>query len=87
MGEDKAAVEMQEELLEQGLFLQAIRPPQFREGPPGFDLIVRDLTREDIDYTIEAGAVGKNTGLFNGECVVCVPEVHRKATWSSFYGI
>jgi 8-amino-7-oxononanoate synthase len=65
VGEDTATVEMQEALLEKGLFLQAIRPPTV---PPGTSrlrfTIVRDLTREDMDYTIEAlSAAGKKQGL------------------------
>ena len=65
VGEDTATVEMQEALLEKGLFLQAIRPPTV---PPGTSrlrfTIVRDLTREDMDYTIEAlSTAGKKQGL------------------------
>jgi len=65
VGEDTATVEMQEALLEKGLFLQAIRPPTV---PPGTSrlrfTIVRDLTREDMDYTVEAlSAAGKKHGL------------------------
>jgi len=65
VGEDTATVEMQEALLEKCLFLQAIRPPTV---PPGTSrlrfTIVRDLTREDMDYTIEAlSTAGKKQGL------------------------
>jgi 8-amino-7-oxononanoate synthase len=65
VGEDTATVEMQEALLEKGLFLQAIRPPTV---PPGTSrlrfTIVRDLSKEDMDYTIETlSAAGKKQGL------------------------
>ncbi|MGD9576744.1 MAG: 8-amino-7-oxononanoate synthase [Syntrophorhabdus sp.] len=65
VGEDKATVQMQEMLLEKGLFLQAIRPPTV---PPGTSrlrfTIVRDLTKEDMDYTLEAlTEIGKKNGL------------------------
>ena len=65
VGEDKVAVEMQEELLVQGLFLQAIRPPTVPGGTSRLRFtVVRDLTREDMNYTIEAlSAVGKKHGL------------------------
>jgi 8-amino-7-oxononanoate synthase len=65
VGEDKATVQMQEMLLEKGLFLQAIRPPTV---PPGTSrlrfTIVRDLTKEDMDYILESlTAVGRKSGL------------------------
>jgi len=65
VGEDKAAVEMQEALLERGLFLQAIRPPTVPSGTSRLRFtVVRNLTREDMDYTLEALTdVGKMNGL------------------------
>ena len=65
VGEDKATVEMQEALLEKGLFLQAIRPPTI---PPGTSrlrfTVVSDLTKDDMDYTLESlTSVGRKSGL------------------------
>jgi 8-amino-7-oxononanoate synthase len=65
VGEDKATVEMQEALLEKGLFLQAIRPPTVPEGTSRLRFtVVRGLTKDDMDYTIEAiSNVGRKGGL------------------------
>jgi glycine C-acetyltransferase len=65
VGEDKAAVEMQEAILEKGLFLQAIRPPTVPAGTSRLRFtVVRGLTKEDMDYTIEVlTEVGRRSGL------------------------
>lgn len=65
VGEDKAAVEMQEALLERGLFLQAIRPPTVPSGTSRLRFtIVRGLTKDDLDFTIGALTdVGRQNGL------------------------
>lgn len=65
VGEDKATVEMQEALLEKGLFLQAIRPPTVPSGTSRLRFtVVRGLSRGDMDYTINAlTAVGRKSGL------------------------
>jgi 8-amino-7-oxononanoate synthase len=65
VGEDKPTVEMQEELLERGLFLQAIRPPTVPSGTSRLRFtVVRGLTKEDMDYTIDALTdVGRKGGL------------------------
>jgi 7-keto-8-aminopelargonate synthetase-like enzyme len=65
VGEDKATVEMQEVLLEKGLFLQAIRPPTVPDGTSRLRFtVVRGLTKDDMDYTIEAiSDAGRRAGL------------------------
>lgn len=65
VGEDRATVEMQEALLEKGLFLQAIRPPTVPSGTSRLRFtMVRGLTKDDMDYTIEAlTEVGRKGGL------------------------
>ena len=65
VGEDKATVAMQEMLLEKGLFLQAIRPPTVPEGSSRLRFtVVRGLTKEDMDYTIESlSEAGRVAGL------------------------
>jgi 8-amino-7-oxononanoate synthase len=65
VGEDKATVEMQEALLEKGLFLQGIRPPTVPFGTSRLRFtVVRGLTKEDMDYTIDALTdVGRRGGL------------------------
>jgi 8-amino-7-oxononanoate synthase len=65
VGEDGATVAMQEALLEKGLFLQAIRPPTVPEKTSRLRFtVVRGLTREDMDYTIDAlSDVGRKCGL------------------------
>ena len=65
VGEDSKAVRMQKMLLEQGIFLQAIRPPTVPAGTSRLRLtIVRGLTREDMDSALEALAqAGRSVGL------------------------
>jgi 7-keto-8-aminopelargonate synthetase-like enzyme len=65
VGEDKATVAMQEALLEKGLFLQAIRPPTVPDGTSRLRFtVVRGLTKDDMDYTIEAiSNAGRRAGL------------------------
>jgi len=65
VGEDKSTVEMQEKLLEKGLFLQAIRPPTVPAGTSRLRFtVVRGLTKEDMDYTIETlSDEGRRAGL------------------------
>jgi 8-amino-7-oxononanoate synthase len=68
IGQDKATVAMQEALLEKGLFLQAIRPPTVPDGTSRLRFtVVRGLTKDDMDYTIEAlSDAGKRAGLLQG---------------------
>ncbi len=65
VGEDKATVEMQEALLNKGLFLQAIRPPTVPSGTSRLRFtVVRGLTGDDMDRTIDAlTEVGRKYGL------------------------
>lgn len=65
VGEDKATTAMQEAILEKGLFLQAIRPPTVPEGTSRLRFtVVRGLTQDDMDYTIEAlSDAGRKHGL------------------------
>jgi 8-amino-7-oxononanoate synthase len=65
VGDDKAAVEMQEAIFDKGLFLQAIRPPTVPEGTSRLRFtIVRGLTKDDMDYTIEClSEAGRRAGL------------------------
>lgn len=65
VGDDKAAVAMQETVFEKGLFLQAIRPPTVPEGTSRLRFtMVRGLTKEDLDYTIEVlSDAGRKQGL------------------------
>jgi 8-amino-7-oxononanoate synthase len=65
VGADRKAVEMQTMLMEKGLFLQAIRPPTVPSGTSRLRLtVVRGLTREEMDYSIEALAwVGRKMNL------------------------
>ena len=65
VGEDATAVKMQEMLMEEGMFLQAIRPPTVPSGTSRLRLtVVRDLTRDDMDQALEALAdTGRKVGL------------------------
>lgn len=55
VGGDAMTITMQELLLEKGIFLQAIRPPTVPEGSSRLRLtVVRDFTRDDMDYALEA---------------------------------
>lgn len=55
VGGDAMTLTMQERLLEQGIFLQAIRPPTVPKGTSRLRLtIVRDFTRSDMDCAIGA---------------------------------
>lgn len=54
VGEDKKAVEMQQMLMEKGLFIQAIRPPTVPEGTSRLRLtVVSGFTKKEMDYAIE----------------------------------
>ena len=54
VGEDQKALEMQEMLMEKGLFLQAIRPPTVPEGTSRLRLtVVGGFTAEDMEYTLK----------------------------------
>ena len=65
VGEDKATIAMEEAIREKGLFLQAIRPPTVPEGTSRLRFtVVRGLTKDDMDYTIEALThTGRKQGL------------------------
>jgi glycine C-acetyltransferase len=55
VGEDSAAVRMQQMLMEKGIFLQAIRPPTVPAGTSRLRLtIVRGLSQTDMDQALEA---------------------------------
>jgi 8-amino-7-oxononanoate synthase len=55
VGEDTKTVRMQEHLMRDGLFLQAIRPPTVPEGTSRLRLtVVRAFTKKEMDYTIDA---------------------------------
>ncbi|MBA4391473.1 MAG: 8-amino-7-oxononanoate synthase [Syntrophus sp. (in: bacteria)] len=55
VGGDAMTLTMQELLLEKGIFLQAIRPPTVPEGSSRLRLtVVRDFTKDDMDYALEA---------------------------------
>lgn len=55
VGEDKLAVHMQNLLLEEGIFLQAIRPPTVPPETSRLRLnVVRAFTKEDLDRALEA---------------------------------
>lgn len=65
VGEDASTIAMHEELLEKGLFVQAIRPPTVPAGTSRLRFtVVRGLTKDDMDYTIAALTdVGRKNGL------------------------
>jgi 7-keto-8-aminopelargonate synthetase-like enzyme len=65
VGEDKKAVEMQQMLMEKGLFIQAIRPPTVPEGTSRLRLtVVTGFTKEEMDYAIETIiSVAKGMGI------------------------
>lgn len=65
VGEDKKVLNMQDLLMENGLFLQAIRPPTVPEGTSRLRLtVVRGFTKEEMDYAIGVLIdAGKKMGL------------------------
>jgi glycine C-acetyltransferase len=55
IGPDTKAVEMQAMLMEQGLFLQAIRPPTVPSGTSRLRLtVLRGFSQEEMDYALQA---------------------------------
>lgn len=55
VGEDNRALEMQEQLMENGVFLQAIRPPTVPEGTSRLRFtVVRGFSVDDMDHAIRA---------------------------------
>ncbi len=65
VGDDAKALEMQNLLLEKGLFLQAIRPPTVPEGTSRLRItVVSGFTRDDMDYALERLIdTGKKMGI------------------------
>jgi 7-keto-8-aminopelargonate synthetase-like enzyme len=65
VGEDAKTINMQEILMEKGLFLQAIRPPTVPEGTSRLRLtVVRGFARDEMDYAIDAIIdAGRKMGL------------------------
>jgi 8-amino-7-oxononanoate synthase len=55
VGEDAKAVEMQNILMERGVFIQAVRPPTVAPGTSRLRLtIVRSLTMAEMDFALDA---------------------------------
>ena len=65
VGEDAKAVKMQANLLEKGLFLQAIRPPTVPEGTSRLRLtVVQGFTMEEMEFAVAALVdAGRELGL------------------------
>jgi 8-amino-7-oxononanoate synthase len=65
VGEDAKAVEMQNILMEKGVFIQAVRPPTVAPGTSRLRLtVVRSLTAAEMDFALDAlKFAGRKVGL------------------------